>query len=46
MLVNAPCEVVMYPGMNHFVPWTHPFLIRNSILYMADNKTGPMSVER
>lgn len=46
MLVNAPCEVVMYPGMNHFVPWTHPFLIENAILYMAENKTGPMSVER
>jgi pimeloyl-ACP methyl ester carboxylesterase len=46
MLVNAPCEVVMYPGMNHFVPWTHPFLIRNAILYMAENKKGPVSVER
>ncbi|MEJ0030280.1 MAG: alpha/beta hydrolase, partial [Bacteroidota bacterium] len=46
MLVNAPCEVVMYPGMNHFVPWSHPFLIENAILYMAENKTGPMSVER
>ena len=46
MLANASCEVVMYPGMNHFVPWTHPFLIENAILYMAENKTGPMSVER
>ena len=46
MLVNAPCEVVLYPGMNHFVPWSHPFLIENAIVYMAENKAGPMSVER
>ena len=46
MLVNAPLETVMYPGMNHFVPWTHPFLIENAILYMAGNKTGPVSVDR
>jgi len=46
MLVNAPFEMVMYPGMNHFVPWSHPFLIDNAILYMAENKTGPVSVER
>ena len=46
MMVNAPLEVVMYPGMNHFVPWSHPFLIENAILYMAEEKTGPMSVER
>jgi len=46
MLTNAPFEMVMYPGMNHFVPWTHPFLIENAILYMAENKTGPVSMER
>jgi pimeloyl-ACP methyl ester carboxylesterase len=46
MMVNAPLEVVMYPGMNHFVPWTHPFLIENAILYLAENKTGPVSVNR
>ncbi|MEI9918335.1 MAG: alpha/beta hydrolase [Bacteroidota bacterium] len=46
MLVNARCEVVLYPGMNHFVPWSHPFLIENAILYMAEDKTGPVSVER
>lgn len=44
MLVNASVEVVMYPGMNHFVPWSHPFLIENAILYMAENKSGPMSI--
>lgn len=46
MLVNAPFEMVMYPDMNHFVPWSHPFLIENAILYMAENKTGPVSTER
>lgn len=46
MLVNAPLELIMYPGMNHFVPWTHPFLIENAIVYMVDNKTGPVSIER
>lgn len=45
MLVNAPFELVMYPGMNHFVPWSHPFLIENAILYMAEEKTGPVSME-
>jgi pimeloyl-ACP methyl ester carboxylesterase len=46
MLVNAPFEMVMYPGMNHFVPWTHPFLIDNAILYMAEGRTGRVSMER
>jgi pimeloyl-ACP methyl ester carboxylesterase len=32
MIVNAPFEEVIYPGMNHFVPWSHPFLIRDAIL--------------
>lgn len=45
MMTNAPLEVVMYPGMNHFVPWSHSFLIRNAIVYMADNKTGPMEID-
>ncbi len=31
-LVNAPVELIMVPGMNHFVPWSHPHLIRNAIL--------------
>lgn len=35
MLVNAPFELVSDPEMNHFVPWTHPHLIRNAIVEMA-----------
>ncbi|MBC7892793.1 MAG: alpha/beta hydrolase, partial [Sphingobacteriaceae bacterium] len=31
-LVNAPVELIMVPGMNHFVPWSHPQLIQNAIL--------------
>jgi pimeloyl-ACP methyl ester carboxylesterase len=46
MLTNAPLETVIYKDMNHFVPWSHPFLIRNAILYMAENKTGPVSSSR
>lgn len=35
MLVNAPFELVTLPDMNHFVPWSHPYLIENAILKMA-----------
>jgi pimeloyl-ACP methyl ester carboxylesterase len=34
MLVNAPVEVVMVDGMNHFVPWSHAYLIHDAILKM------------
>jgi pimeloyl-ACP methyl ester carboxylesterase len=34
MLVNAPTEFVIKDGMNHFVPWSNPELIRGSILKM------------
>lgn len=32
MLVNAPTKVWMIPGMNHFIPWRRPDLIRQVIL--------------
>lgn len=35
MLVNAPFELVTLEDMNHFVPWSHPYLIENAILKMA-----------
>ncbi len=38
MLVNAPFKLVSDPEMNHFVPWSHPHLIRNAIVEMAGNK--------
>lgn len=35
MLVNAPVEYVIIEGMNHFVPWSNPELIRNAILKLV-----------
>lgn len=38
MLVNAAkVELVIIPDMNHFVPWSHPHLIREAILRMTKN---------
>jgi pimeloyl-ACP methyl ester carboxylesterase len=34
MLVNAPVDFVLIDDMNHFVPWSHPHLIRDAILKM------------
>lgn len=39
MLTNAPVELVMVDGMNHFVPWSHPHLIRDAILKMLERTT-------
>lgn len=36
MLVNASVEVLMIDGMNHFVPWSHPHLIRDAVLKMLE----------
>lgn len=41
MLVNAPVEVFMIDGMNHFVPWSHPHLIRDAILKMLYRNSKP-----
>jgi pimeloyl-ACP methyl ester carboxylesterase len=32
MMAHAEVKVVMEESMNHFVPWTHPHLIRQAIL--------------
>jgi pimeloyl-ACP methyl ester carboxylesterase len=34
MLVNTTTELVIVDDMNHFVPWTHPQLIKDAILRM------------
>jgi pimeloyl-ACP methyl ester carboxylesterase len=34
MLVNAPVDFVLVEDMNHFVPWSHPHLIRDAVLKM------------
>lgn len=38
MLVNAPVELVLVDSMNHFVPWSHPQLIRDAVLKMLQTK--------
>jgi pimeloyl-ACP methyl ester carboxylesterase len=35
MMVNAPVKLINVEEMNHFVPWTHPYLIRDAILEMV-----------
>ena len=32
MMVNAPLKIVLVDGMDHFVPWSNPELIRNAIV--------------
>ena len=32
MIVNAPVELTVVEDMNHFVPWSHPHLIRQAII--------------
>lgn len=32
VLVNAPVQYIIVDDMNHFVPWSHPELIREAIL--------------
>ncbi|HWA32971.1 MAG TPA: alpha/beta hydrolase [Cyclobacteriaceae bacterium] len=39
MMTGTTVKVVMVEGMDHFVPWNHPYLIRNAILEML-NKVG------
>ena len=40
MMVNAPLKIVLVDGMDHFVPWSNPELIRNAIVeLLPDNIT-------
>jgi pimeloyl-ACP methyl ester carboxylesterase len=36
MITNAPVKLVMVDDMDHFVPWSHPWLIRDAIVEMLD----------
>lgn len=36
MLVNADLTIIKKEDMNHFVPWTHPELIRKSVLDLVN----------
>ena len=40
MLINAPVDFVLVDDMNHFVPWSHPYLIHDAILKMIET-TSP-----
>jgi pimeloyl-ACP methyl ester carboxylesterase len=39
MLVNADVEIVLIDGMDHFVPWSNPELIREAIIRILEKKT-------
>lgn len=37
MLVNAPLKIERVEGMDHFVPWSNPELIRNAAIELLNN---------
>ena len=39
MLVNAPLKIQLLEGVDHFIPWSHPQLIRQATLEMLENQT-------
>lgn len=39
MLVNAPVTIQLLEGVDHFIPWSHPQLIRQATLEMLENQT-------
>lgn len=43
MIVNAPLKIALVDGMDHFVPWSHPELIRNAILELLPARNPPLS---
>jgi pimeloyl-ACP methyl ester carboxylesterase len=40
MLINANVELVIVDGMDHFVPWSNPELIREAIIKMLAKKSA------
>jgi pimeloyl-ACP methyl ester carboxylesterase len=38
-LVNAPLKIQLLEGVDHFIPWSHPQLIRQATLEMLENET-------
>ncbi len=39
MLVNAPVKIQLLEGVDHFIPWSHPQLIRQATLEMLESET-------
>jgi pimeloyl-ACP methyl ester carboxylesterase len=35
MIINAPVKLVIVDSMSHFVPWSHPELIRDAVLELT-----------
>jgi pimeloyl-ACP methyl ester carboxylesterase len=44
MLINAPVELQMVDDMDHFVPWSHPHLIRDAVLRMMQQVSRPEEI--
>jgi pimeloyl-ACP methyl ester carboxylesterase len=45
MLVNAPVEMMIKDGMNHFVPWNNPGIIEEAILNFLSRDNSLTSPE-
>ena len=39
VIVNAPIEIQLLKGVNHFIPWNNPHLIQYAILDMLQHKS-------
>lgn len=39
--VNAPKSIQYYPDINHFIPWSHPELIKDAILKLLPESSIP-----
>ncbi len=39
MLVNAPVNIQLLDDVDHFIPWSHPQVIRQATLEMLENQT-------
>lgn len=43
MMVNTPLKIMLIDGMDHFIPWSHPELIRNAILELLLTSSASIS---
>lgn len=41
MIRSAPLTVTRVPGLNHFVPWARPDLLREALLSLVQNEAAP-----
>lgn len=45
MLINADVKVVRKEEVNHFIPWTHPEMIKQAVIELLDQIEGRKVVE-